>query len=72
MIQQEGNMSEQPEKQPLNTWLDNEQAAQFNAVKTYLGMSSNSEVVRFLIRQEYRRITAENPAQPILVATEAC
>jgi len=40
----------------LNALLTEEQAAEFEMVKGYHGLQTNSEVVRYLIHQEARKI----------------
>lgn len=49
----------------LNTLLDGEQIAEFERVKDYHGIKTNSDVVRFLIRQEARRVAREGSALPM-------
>ena len=55
-------MSEQTQKF-VNTLLDSQQLNDFERVKAYHGISSNSETVRFLIRQEARRIERQRIIQ---------
>jgi len=51
----------------VNTRFRNEDRAEFEAVKEYLGIKTSSDVIRFLVHQEARKI--ERPAQ--LVDTSA-
>jgi len=52
---------DQDEKQYLNTVLSPENVREFQQVKAYLGIATNSDVIRYLIRQEFRRIAQTEP-----------
>lgn len=52
---------DQDEKQYLNTVLSPENVREFQQVKAYLGIATNSDVIRYLIRQEARRIAQTEP-----------
>jgi hypothetical protein len=56
--------NDQDEKQYLNTVLSPENVREFQQVKAYLGIATNSDVIRYLIRQEFRRIAQADP-QPV-------
>lgn len=45
----------------VNTRLDAESLAELETIKSYHGIESSSEVVRFLLRREARRITRPDP-----------
>jgi len=45
----------------VNTRFRNEDRAEFEAVKEYLGIKTSSDVIRFLVHQEARKI--ERPGQ---------
>lgn len=55
-------MARQQETKFLNTLLDGDHLAEFERVKDYHGIKTNSDVVRFLIRQEARRVARDVPA----------
>ena len=46
----------------LNTKLDAAEAADFEAVQAYHGIKTRSDVIRFLIRAEARRIASPAPS----------
>jgi hypothetical protein len=51
------SMSDSQKPFHVNTPLRGQQIAEFEQVKRHLGIDSNAGVVRFLIRQEARRIS---------------
>jgi len=55
-------MKSKDKRKYLNTLLEGEHLAEFERVKAYHGIKTNSDVVRFLIRQEARRVARESPA----------
>ena len=52
-------MSDSARQLHVNTPLHGRQIEEFEQVKCYLGIDSNAAVVRYLIRQEARRISGE-------------
>jgi hypothetical protein len=54
-------MSEQ--NQLIGAYLTPEQFSEFKTVQRYYGIRSNSDAVRFLIRQELRRIHSQPPGE---------
>lgn len=48
-------------KRNINTYLDDTQWKEFEAVQRYYGIDTNVDVVRFLIRKEARKITEQAP-----------
>jgi hypothetical protein len=52
-------MSDSERQLHVNTPLRGRQVEEFEQVKRYLGIDSNAGVVRYLIRQEARRISGE-------------
>lgn len=57
-------MDNQQKPKFLNTLLDGDHLTEFERVKSYHGIKTNSDVVRFLIRQEARRVARESSAVP--------
>jgi ribosomal protein S3AE len=54
-------MLENGQQKWLNTLLTGDEVEEFLAVQAYHGIRTNADVVRFLIRQEARRINAQVP-----------
>jgi len=52
-------MNTQQDGKFLNTFLEGQHLAEFERVKAYHGIKTNSDVVRFLIRQEARRVARQ-------------
>lgn len=45
----------------VGAYLSRGQWQELDAIKTYHGITANADAVRFLIRQEARRVSAESP-----------
>ncbi len=51
------------EKVDIKVTLKKKMAEQFRAVKSYLGVRNNSEVLRFLVAREYDKIAASKETE---------
>lgn len=51
-------------KRWLNALLDAEDAARFDTIQHHHGIQSKSDIVRYLIRQEARRIASQTQEVP--------
>ena len=61
-------MTNQQDGKFLNTYLEGRHLTEFERVKAYHGIKTNSDVVRFLIRQEARRVAKQEA--PVLTVSQ--